>query len=273
MSAADPAPIVPPPGQRFDLAAVDTRRGGAAAAIDRAAAAEAVVALRARIDEFQELLYADRRFAVLVVLQAIDTGGKDGTIRSVFVDTHPLGVHSHSFGVPREEERAHHFLWRYSQKLPRKGELTIFNRSHYESVLVERVKALVPESVWRPRYRQINNWEAMLAAEGTVIVKFFLHISKEEQRQRLQERVDNPKKRWKFRAGDLEERKRWDDYQAAFADMLGETSTTIAPWHVVPADRNWYRDYLVASTVAARLESLNLRYPAAEAGIEGLVVE
>ncbi|MCC6381701.1 MAG: polyphosphate kinase 2 family protein [Dehalococcoidia bacterium] len=228
--------------------------------------------LRLRLDELQELLYADRRSAVLVVLQGMDAAGKDGTIRSVFREVGPLGCMVANFGVPTPEEAAHDFLWRYHLQAPARGRIAIFNRSYYESVLVERVHGLVPKSVWKGRYGAINRFEALLAAEGTVVVKFFLHVSKEEQRQRLQERVDNPKKRWKFREGDLDERKLWDDYGAAYEDMVNECSTETAPWHVVPADHKWYRDVVVARALIRRLEALDLRYPEAAPGIVGTIV-
>jgi len=231
-----------------------------------------IVPLRLRLNELQDLLYADGRFAFLVVLQGIDTAGKDGTVRSVFQEVGPLGCSVVSFGVPSEEERAHDYLWRVHQHAPERGKLVIFNRSHYESVLVERVHGLVPKETWKRRYDEINAFERLLVAEGTVIVKFFLHISKDEQRERLQERVDNPKKRWKFRAGDLDERKLWDQYQEAFADMLTQCNTKHAPWHVVPADHKWYRDVVVARTLISKLEELNLRYPEPAEGVAGTKV-
>jgi PPK2 family polyphosphate:nucleotide phosphotransferase len=228
--------------------------------------------LRFRLNELQDLFYADGRFAMLIVLQAIDTGGKDGTVKSVFREVGPLGCNVVNFGVPTSEELSHDYLWRYHVKAPERGHVTIFNRSYYESVLVERVKGIAPEKVWKARYEEINRFEAYLASQGTMIMKFYLHISKEEQRQRLQERVDNPKKRWKFRAGDLDDRKRWGEYLDAFGDMVSKCNTETAPWHVVPADQNWFRDLVVARALVKKLESLDLKYPEAEAGVVGTVV-
>jgi PPK2 family polyphosphate:nucleotide phosphotransferase len=240
--------------------------------MSREEALAAIDSLRSRLNELQDLLYADRRFAVLVILQGIDTAGKDGTVRSVFQEVGPLGCSVVSFGVPSEEENAHDYLWRVHQHAPERGKLVVFNRSHYESVLVERVHGLVSKDTWKRRYDEINAFERLLAAEGTVVVKFFLHISKDEQRERLQERVDNPRKQWKFRPGDLDERKFWDQYQEAFDDMLTQCNTRHAPWHVVPADRKWYRDVVVARTLIEKLEALNLRYPAPAEGVVGTKV-
>jgi PPK2 family polyphosphate:nucleotide phosphotransferase len=178
-----------------------------------------------------------------------------------------------SFKVPTPEELAHDYLWRYHQKMPERGHITIFNRSYYEAVLVERVKGIVPREVWQARYEDINRLEEYLVRNGTVVMKFFLVISKEEQRERLQERIDNPKKQWKFRLGDLEERKLWDEYLEAFEDALERCNTKHAPWHVVPADRKWYRDVVVARALVEKLESLDLRYPPAPPEVVGLKVE
>lgn len=236
-------------------------------------ALEALAKLNDRLEQLQELLFAEGKHKVLVVLQAMDAGGKDGTIRVVFDGVDPSGVRVAGFGVPTEHELAHDYLWRVHQQVPRKGEMVIFNRSHYEDVLVVRVKNLVPEPVWRKRYRHIREFERMLADEGTTILKFFLHISKEEQRIRLQERLDNPQKRWKFRKGDLDDRKLWDDYQQAFEDAIRETSTEYAPWHVIPANKNWYRNWLVASILVETLESLGMQYPQPEVGLEKITIK
>jgi PPK2 family polyphosphate:nucleotide phosphotransferase len=225
------------------------------------------------LNELQDLLYADRRYALLIVLQAIDTGGKDGTIKSVFQEVGPLGCNVVSFGVPTAEEAAHDYLWRYHKTAPERGKVTIFNRSYYESVLVERVKDLVPKDVWKRRYDEINQFEEYLGKQGTKVAKFFLHISKDEQRERLQERIDNPKKHWKFRKADLDERLAWDKYQEAFEDMVDRCNTEDAPWHVVPANHKGYRDVVVAKALIELLESLELRYPDPEPGIESLKVE
>jgi PPK2 family polyphosphate:nucleotide phosphotransferase len=263
-------PTVPPPGKPVKLADYDP---GETHGLSKDEAAAQIDGLRLRLNELQDVLYADRRYALLVVLQAIDTGGKDGTIKSVFREVGPLGCSVENYGVPSEEELAHDYLWRYHLKAPQRGRLVIFNRSYYESVLVERVEEIVPKHVWERRYAEINAFEAYLAAQSTVIVKFYLHISKDEQRRRLQERIDAPSKRWKYRAGDLHERLRWDDYQAAFTDMVNKCNTEVAPWHVVPADHKWSRDMVVAKALIHELEKLNLRYPEPENGIAGIRVE
>ncbi|RIH83492.1 polyphosphate:nucleotide phosphotransferase, PPK2 family [Calidithermus terrae] len=229
--------------------------------------------LRARLEHLQELLYAQKKHKLLVVLQAVDAGGKDGTVRVVFDGVNPTGVRVVSFGEPTEHELARDYLWRVHRHVPARGEITIFNRSHYEDVVAARVKGLVPKKVWRRRYRHIREFERMLTDEGVTLLKFFLHISKDEQRQRLQERLDDPRKRWKFRRSDLEDRARWDDYQAAYEDAIGETSTGYAPWHVIPANRNWYRNWAVSKVIVETLEGLGMKYPEPEEGLAGLKVE
>ena len=213
-------------------------------------------ALNRRVEALQENLYAHGKEKLLFVLQATDTGGKDGTIRAVFDRTNPQGVHVASFKKPTSEELAHDYLWRIHQHTPAGGNITVFNRSHYEDVLIVRVRELVDESVWRKRYEHIRNFEQLLVDEGTTIVKIFLHISKDEQRERLQARIDDPTKHWKFELGDLEERKLWDDYQAAFSDMLTETSTADAPWYVVPSNRKWYRNIVISQILVDALERI-----------------
>jgi len=218
-------------------------------------------ALRNRLTDLQHLFWADGRHKLLVVFQAMDAGGKDGTIRSVFGGVNPHGVDISDFKAPTARELAQDYLWRIHQRTPENGLIRIFNRSHYEDVLVVRVMDLVPEERWRRRYRHIAEFEQMLVDEGTTILKFFLHISPEEQATRLQERLDDPAKRWKFNASDLIARERWNDYMAAYEEAIAATSTAEAPWHVVPADKNWYRNLVVADTVVATLESLDLRFP------------
>lgn len=230
-------------------------------------------ALNQRLEALQELLWAQHTHKLLVVLQAMDTGGKDSTIRHVFEGVNPQGVKVHSFGVPTPEELAHDFLWRIHQCTPGSGEIAIFNRSHYEDVLVVRVHELVPPQVWERRYAHINAFEQMLADEGTTIRKFFLHISQDEQRKQLQERLDDPDKRWKFRKEDLEDRKRWDAYQAAYEDVLTRTSTGAAPWYIVPANRRWYRNLVVSQVLIDTLDSLQMSYPQPEADLEGIAIE
>jgi len=236
-------------------------------------ALEALAQLNKRLEKLQELLYAEGKHKVLVVLQAMDAGGKDGTIRVVFDGVDPSGVRVASFGVPTEQELARDYLWRVHQQVPRKGELVIFNRSHYEDVLVVRVKNLVPEQVWQKRYHHIREFERMLVDEGTIILKFFLHISKDEQRKRLQERLDNPEKRWKFRKGDLEDRQLWEKYQEAFEVAIRETSTTYAPWYVIPANKNWYRNWLVSSILVETLEDLQMQHPQPEIDLGSFAIE
>ncbi|WP_156368957.1 MULTISPECIES: polyphosphate kinase 2 family protein [unclassified Methylobacterium] len=256
-------------GSAFDLSAVDANADGG---LDKAAAKQALAVERARIVSLQERLYAEHRRSLLVVFQAIDTGGKDGTIRAVFEGVNPQGCRVWPFKVPSAEEAAHDFLWRYHAKTPGRGMIGVFNRSHYEDVLVVRVKGLVPEPVWRARYGQINDFERMLTAEGTTILKFFLHISKAEQKERLEARIATPEKHWKFDAADLVERRSWDAYQAAFADALRQCSTPDAPWHVVPANRKWFRNLLVARTIADTLEAMDPRVPDARPGVAGMTV-
>ena len=198
---------------------------------------------------------------MLVVLQGIDAAGKDGTIRHVMGAFNPQGCPVTSFKVPSADELAHDFLWRIHRRVPGKGEIGVFNRSHYEDVLVVRVHDIVPKAVWSRRYDQINAFEQMLAEEGTTIVKFFLYIDKDEQRERFQARLDDPAKRWKFRLGDLEERKRWDDYIAAYEDALSRCSTDDAPWYVIPSNRKWFRNLAVPTSSATRSRTLDPRYP------------
>jgi PPK2 family polyphosphate:nucleotide phosphotransferase len=234
---------------------------------------KAIAKLNEKLQELQELLYAEGRHKVLVVLQATDTGGKDGAIRRVFDGVNPQGVKVASFKAPTAEELAHDFLWRVHKATPAKGEMVIFNRSHYEDVLVVRVHNYVPKEVWSERYAQINEFEKHLAENGTTIVKFFLHISKDEQKERLQARLDDPTKHWKFSLGDLDERKLWDDYQAAFEDMLNKTSSKHAPWYVVPANRKWYRDLVISTVLVETLKSLEMEFPKPKDDLTGVVIE
>jgi PPK2 family polyphosphate:nucleotide phosphotransferase len=219
-----------------------------------------------RIDELQQLLYANSRQALLLIFQGMDASGKDGSVRSVLRHVSPAGVQVANFKVPSDEERAHDYLWRVHRAVPRDGNIGVFNRSHYEAVLAERVLKIVPRSEWKRRYRQIVDWERMLAENRVVLLKFYLHISRKEQAARFQERLANPKKYWKFSHADLTTRQHWDDYIDAYEDMLSATSHPEARWHVVPADRNWYRDYVVSQTVVKALEYLHLKWPKARAG-------
>jgi PPK2 family polyphosphate:nucleotide phosphotransferase len=227
---------------------------------------------RKRIRDLQARLYGEHRRSLLIVLQAMDTGGKDGTIKGVFQGVNPQGCQVWSFKVPSAEELDHDFLWRYHNRVPGKGMINIFNRSHYEDVLVVRVKGLVPEAVWRPRYEAINQFEYALAMSGISIIKFYLHISRAEQKRRLESRLTNPDKRWKFSPDDLKERVFWDDYQVAFEDAVNLCSTSYAPWYVIPANKKWYRNLVVARTIADTLEAMDPRYPAADPGLEHVAV-
>jgi len=241
--------------------------------IDKSSARKRTAKLTAELEELQYLLYADASQKVLAVIQATDTGGKDGTIRNVFGACNPQGVHVAAFKAPSADELAHDYLWRVHAHTPANGELVVFNRSHYEDVLVVRVHDLVPEDRWKRRYDHIVDFERMLTDEGTTVVKFYLHISKDEQKRRLQARLDDPSRNWKFAEGDLVERKKWDDYQAAFTDMLNRTSTATAPWYVVPADNKWYRDLVVAEIMVQTLRSLKMSFPPCVENIADIVIE
>ena len=214
-----------------------------------------------RLRDLQQLLFAEHQHKILIVLQGMDTSGKDGTVRHVMAGFNPAGVSVTSFKRPTDEELAHDYLWRVHKRTPGKGEIAVFNRSHYEDVIVVRVHGMVPPEVWSKRYTQINDFERMLVENDTVVLKFFLHISKGEQRKRLQDRIDDPTKRWKFQHGDIEERKFWSEYRKAYEDALEKTSTDWAPWWVIPADAKWYRNHLVASIVIDTLDRLDMKYP------------
>jgi PPK2 family polyphosphate:nucleotide phosphotransferase len=248
------------PGKKLDLKQIDPDNaahfpGG------KSEGKEELLRLNKKLEVLQELLYAEQKQRVLIVLQAMDTGGKDGVIRHVFEGVNPQGVRVASFKTPTPVELAHDYLWRVHQQTPARGEMVIFNRSHYEDVLIVRVHELVPKAVWSKRYDQINAFEKMLAEEGTTILKFFLHIDKDEQKVRLEARRDDPEKRWKFNVGDLKERGLWDHYIKAYEEAIGQTSTEWAPWYIVPADKKWYRNLVVASVIINKLESLNMAFP------------
>jgi PPK2 family polyphosphate:nucleotide phosphotransferase len=228
--------------------------------------------LNSRLAELQELLYAENKRRILIVLQAMDTGGKDGVIRGVFSGVNPQGVRVASFKVPTPEELAHDYLWRIHKQVPANGEIVIFNRSHYEDVLVVRVHNLVPPEVWSKRYQQINDFERLLAETGTTILKFFLNIDLDEQKKRLQSRLDNPAKHWKFNIGDLAERKRWPEYMKAYEDAIEKTSTDYAPWYIIPANRKWYRDLLISRILVETLEGLKMQYPVSD-NLENVVID
>ena len=222
--------------------------------------------------ELQKRLFADGSASVLFVLQAMDAAGKDSTIRSVFSGLNPAGVDVNPFGVPTDEERSHDYLWRIHAHAPADGRIGVFNRSHYEDVLVVRVKGFVDEDVWKRRYDHIRNFEQMLADEGTAIIKVFLNVSKDEQKERFRERLDRPDKNWKFRAGDLDDRALWPDFMDAYNDALEKTSTDDAPWYVVPADRKWVRNLCIARILRHHLEEIDPQYPAPEEGLDQIVI-
>jgi PPK2 family polyphosphate:nucleotide phosphotransferase len=240
---------------------------------DKKSAAEEMEQLAPLLDKLTYQLYAENRRSLLLVLQGMDTAGKDGAIRHVMRYVSPLTVQTHAFKPPSEEELDHDFLWRIHQRVPRRGNVGIFNRSHYEDVLVVRVHSLVEREVWQRRYDAINEFERLLVESGMTIVKCFLHISKDEQKERLQARLTDPSKYWKFSIKDLEERKLWDDYQTAYEDALTLCNTKHAPWHIIPADRKWYRNLCISRILVEVLEGLNPQFPQAQPGIEKLVVE
>ena len=224
------------------------------------------------IDELSYRLYAENTRALLLVFQGMDTAGKDGAIRHVMQGVDAQAAEVHPFKKPSSLELDHDFLWRIHQKVPARGNIGIFNRSHYEDVLVVRVHNLVPRKEWSSRYDRINDFEKQLTDSGITILKFFLHISKEEQRERLQARLENPNKRWKFSKADVAERKLWDDYQRAYTDAVNKCNTAHAPWHIICADRKWHRNLIVSTTVRSTLEKMNPKYPPAEAGLEDIIL-
>jgi PPK2 family polyphosphate:nucleotide phosphotransferase len=240
---------------------------------DRTATEAATAALGRRLVDLQERLWAESRQAVLIVLQAMDAGGKDGTIKSVFDGVNPQGCRVTAFKEPTPIELAHDFLWRVHQVVPKHGEIGIFNRSHYEDVLIVRVHDIVARKVWEPRYEMIQVFESTLVAAGTQIVKLFLHISKAEQANRFRKRLDTPSKRWKFRKGDLAERELWDEYQTAYGDAITRTSTNEAPWYIVPADHKWFRNWAVSTVLVDTLERMNPRFPEPAEDLGSIVIE
>ncbi len=268
------APWQPPvegDGQPFSLATLDPAARPFANG-DKAADRVAVDELAQELDTLQDLFRADRRYKLLVVLQGTDTSGKDGTIRGVFGRMSALGVHTVGWKAPNEPELAHDYLWRIHQQVPGAGDVMLFNRSHYEDVLVPVVQGWITPAQTRQRFAHINDFERMLSETGTVILKFMLHISFEEQGRRLQERVDDPTKHWKFSMGDLDARKQWDQYQKAYEVLLGATSSPWAPWTVVPSDSKTHRNLMIATLVRDTLKSLDLRYPPSDPALKGLKI-
>ena len=240
---------------------------------DKARDKEVVEALAIELDTLQNLFYADRKFKLLVILQGTDTSGKDGTLRGVFGKISPLGVSTIGWKAPTDEERSHDFLWRIHHRVPGAGELMIFNRSHYEDVLVPTVNGWLTAEQTAQRFRHINDFERLLSETGTVILKFMLHIGFDVQRKRLQERIDDPAKHWKFSAGDLEVRKQWEQYQQAYENLLNETSTPWAPWTVVPANSKTHRNLMIATMVRANLKQMNLKFPPGDPALAGIRVD
>jgi|SRR5947209_4989539 len=258
------------PGDPLDLSQIDPGDSGPYTS-SQAADAD-LQHNRRRLEELQGRLYAEHEQSLLVVLQALDAGGKDGAIKHVFEGVNPQGAYVHAFKQPTPEELDHDFLWRYHQHTPSRGMIGIFNRSYYEEVLAVRVRRLVPAAVWQSRYESINNFERLLKDSRTTILKFYLHISREEQKQRFESRLTEPDKRWKFNMGDLADRALWDDYMSAFQDAIGRCSTDLAPWYVVPANHKWYRNLVVASTIVQTLERMDPRFPAPQEGLDEVAI-
>jgi PPK2 family polyphosphate:nucleotide phosphotransferase len=247
------------PGRRFRLDAIDP--GDTLKLEGRREVAARVKRNVRRLGELQHLLYAENRRALLVVLQAMDAGGKDGAIRHVMTGLNPQGCRVTTFKVPSAAEASRDFLWRVHQAVPARGEIGVFNRSHYEDVLVVRVHNLVPRAVWSRRYDQINAFERMLAESGTTVVKCFLHISKSEQKKRLRQRLEDPRHLWKVSEADFRERRVWGEYMAAYQDVLRRCSTPWAPWYVIPADHKWFRDFAISRILVETLEDMDLKFP------------
>ncbi|MAE62583.1 MAG: polyphosphate kinase [Planctomycetaceae bacterium] len=258
------------PGDKVHLDRMDTEDDGG---LKRDEGEARFTKLVKRLQDLQELMYAQHKHALLVVFQAMDAGGKDSTIRHVLGPLNPMGCRVTSFKGPNTVEQDHDFLWRVHQSAPRRGRIHVFNRSHYEDVLIVRVKGFAPEKVWRKRYEHINAFEAMLGDEGTTVVKFYLHISKGYQKERLQRRLDRPDKQWKFNPNDLKERAQWEAYQEAFTEALERCTTKDAPWYVVPAERRWFRDLLVAEVLTETLESLKMKMPKVDFDASKIVIE
>ena len=261
------------PGRKVDLGKIDSDEkvlfedGGK----DESWAAFDV--LQEELKELQKLLYAQNKHRVLVVMQAMDTGGKDGCIKNVFSRIDPQGIHVRSFKKPTEEELARDFLWRVHDRVPRNGQLVIFNRSHYEDIIAVKVKKIFPEKVWKQRFRHVVEFERMLAEEGTTIVKIYLHISKDEQKARLDSRLENPDKHWKFNPDDLKDRALWPDFMKTYEDLMEKTSTEHAPWYIIPANRKWYRNLVVARIMVDTLKKLKMDFPPIDWDPSTMVVE
>ncbi|MFO7535890.1 MAG: polyphosphate kinase 2 family protein [Kiritimatiellia bacterium] len=256
------------PGRKVNLKSTPT--GDTPGCSSREAAEEALPALLEELRKLQYRLFAENRRAVLVVLQAMDAAGKDGLVRHVFSGLNPQGCRVTPFKAPSADEQEHDFLWRIHKQVPPRGEIGVFNRSHYEDVLIVRVHGLVEKAVWKARYEQIRVFEKLLGENGVTVLKFFLHISPQEQKERLLARLDNPERNWKFSEGDLNERKYWDDYQEAYEEAIGRCSTPEAPWHIIPSDRKWYRNWAVASILLQTMRDMKLKFPEPLADVKSL---
>ena len=261
------------PGSKVDLRKIDSDERELFIKGGKEESWEAFDQLQDELQHLQKLLYAQNKHRVLVVMQAMDTGGKDGCIKHVFSRIDPQGIHVRSFKKPDEEELARDFLWRVHEKVPRNGQLVIFNRSHYEDIIAVKVKKLFPEKVWKQRFRHVADFERMLAEEGTTIVKIYLHISREEQKERLESRLVNPDKHWKFNPDDLKDRALWPDFMETYEEVLSKTSTEHAPWYVVPANRKWYRNLVVARIMVDTMKRLNMTFPEIDWDPADMVVE
>ncbi|NNE93207.1 MAG: polyphosphate kinase 2 family protein [Verrucomicrobiales bacterium] len=277
MSKLDiPAPADHPfriqPGTTVDLNEVPTRHE-TLFPMEKSEGKELFDDLEDEIDDLQTRLYAEDKHKLLVVMQAMDTGGKDGTIRDVFDKMDPQGIRVASFKRPSKKELAHDYLWRVHKQTPATGQTVIFNRSHYEDIVAVRVREIFPESRWSKRYEHIVNFEKLLADEGTTILKIFLHISMDEQKERLQARLDEPGKNWKFNPGDLDDRALWPKFMEAYSDVLSRTSTDHAPWYVIPADRKWYRNLAIAQILIGTLRELNMQYPPVDFDPKAIVID
>ena len=261
------------PGSVVDLSEIDPGEKTAFHQLKKVSSVPVLAEMNRELAELQRLLWSDGSRSVLVVFQAMDTGGKDGTIRKVFSGVNPQGVDVYGFGVPGPHEAAHDYLWRIHLRAPAEGRIGVFNRSHYEDVLVVRVNDLVPERVWSRRYEQIRDFEEMLHDEGTTIVKIMLHISKDEQKQRLQARLDDPSKNYKFNPSDLSSREKWNEYMIAYDDAISLTSTDYAPWYIVPSDRKWYRNLVVSQILIDTIRSMDLAYPISDFDLSKIAID
>jgi PPK2 family polyphosphate:nucleotide phosphotransferase len=261
------------PGSKVDLSKVDSGEKSLFSGVTKGDSDPQFRKLQNQLQDLQKILYAQNKHRVLVVMQAMDTGGKDGCIKHVFSHIDPQGIHVRSFKKPSEEELSYDFLWRVHARVPHRGQLVIFNRSHYEDIIAVRVKKLFPDEVWKRRQRHVIDFERMLSEEGTTIVKIFLHISKEEQKRRLEARLENPSKHWKFNPDDLADRARWDEFMTAYEEVIAKTSTHFAPWFVVPADRKWYRNLCVARIMLDTLKGLDMQLPGIDWDPKGVRID